>query len=70
MNSGEVALALCLPLGSSRLRTISYLCSQGKTFAIEAGRLGRLATTDRTIVASEPSSGAAASPGCRTPLHP
>ena len=54
-------------LGSSWLRTISYVCIQGKTLAIQAGRLNQLATTDCTSMASHPSCSEVTLLRCRTP---
>lgn len=59
MNSGKVALA-----------QDHQFVSHGTPFAMQAGRQARLATTDHTNVASNPSSNEVALPGCRTPLHP
>lgn len=68
MNSGEVALALCL-LSRQQLAQAHQLHLQlGKSFAIQAGRPGQPANTDCTNLASDPSSSEAALLGCRTPL--
>lgn len=56
-------------LGSSWLRPISYLCSWGKNYSIQAGRKDWLATSDCTSSASGPSSSEVSQLEYRTSLQ-